>query len=133
MNIFARGARLTRGPFWIWMAMLSVAKAALFYAASRVPENAVLSAFDLVIVIMIAAAVTARFRDAGWPAWPGGIAVVLLAIVLPFAGFFAIAGGRLFPPASVPLAIDIMTFGMMGLLALLIAVAGAIPGRAAAQ
>jgi uncharacterized membrane protein YhaH (DUF805 family) len=89
-NLFARSSRLNRQYFWIWIGCLVVAKLAVDFGFFSLPELHFLSSIDTVIVIFVAIAIGARFRDIGWPRWLGIVLTLLIMLVLPMVLVFAV-------------------------------------------
>jgi uncharacterized membrane protein YhaH (DUF805 family) len=89
-NLFARSSRLNRQYFWVWIGCLVVAKLAVDFGFILSPELHFLTSIDTVIVIFIAIAIGARFRDIGWPRWLGIVLTLLIMLVLPIVLLFAV-------------------------------------------
>jgi uncharacterized membrane protein YhaH (DUF805 family) len=103
-NLFGRSPQLNRKHFWIWIGCLVVAKLAIDFGFMLSPALRSLTSVDTVIVIFIALAIGARFRDAGWPRWLGIVLTLLIMLVLPVALMFAVLmqNGGIDMPAADP-------------------------------
>jgi uncharacterized membrane protein YhaH (DUF805 family) len=89
-NLFSRSSQLNRKHFWIWIGCLVAAKLAVDVGLILSPELHFLSSVDTVMVIFIAVAIGARFRDIGWPRWLGIVLTLLIMLVLPLVLLFAV-------------------------------------------
>ena len=83
--------RLDRRTFWMWVVLLVLGHVLANVSMPR--DSAALMpmiGIDEVILILLAIALTRRFRDIGWPVWIGPT-ILLITIGLPFLGIGIIA------------------------------------------
>jgi len=129
LNIFRKGARVDRASFWVLVLILCLAKTAVFQIGTMNPTASFLSALDMIVIVAIAATVSARFRDIGWPIWIGVTIVLLCMIVVPFGAFEVVVG--LGVQADLLAVMNAVTIATMVVIVALLIVAGCVKGRPA--
>ena len=79
-----RAWRLARGPYWLAVVILIVAKFAFLASIEFFPQMvSIVRNIDTPIVVVLAFVVAARFADAGWRRWPAFVLIILISFVLP--------------------------------------------------
>jgi len=116
---------LDRAAFWPWAVCLMLGHILLALATM---SGAKLGALDTLVVIALALAIGARFRDIGWPQWTGVTFVLLTMLVGPL-GVTAYAISNNLRPAQFMEAMNVYGWFSGPLNLALLIVAGAMPGR----
>ncbi len=119
---------LNRAAFWPWATCLVLGHILLTLATI---SGAKLGALDSLVVIALALAVGARFRDIGWPQWTGVTFVVLTMLVGPLIVTAYAIANNLRPPQFME-AMNVYGWFSGPLNLALLIVAGSMPGRAVA-
>jgi hypothetical protein len=85
-----RHLTIGRRLYWILVVALIVLKVGVVFAIMSAPgAYAILRHVDTATVVVLALVVGGRFADIGWPRWLGITLVLVVAIVVPIAIFFA--------------------------------------------
>jgi len=115
---------LNRAAFWPWAICLVLGHVLLTLATI---SGAKLGALDSLVVIALALAVGARFRDIGWPAWIG-VSFILLTMVVGTLGVTAYAIANNLRPAQFMEAMNVYGWFSGPLNLALLVLAGSMPG-----
>jgi hypothetical protein len=85
-----RHLTIGRRLYWILVVALIMLKVGVVVAIMSAPgAYAILRHVDTAIVVVLALVVGGRFADIGWPRWLGITLVLVVAILVPIAIFFA--------------------------------------------
>jgi uncharacterized membrane protein YhaH (DUF805 family) len=119
--------QLDRRSYWMWAIPIVAAHWLLSIAMANGIDFGPLAPMDTLLVVLLAAALAARFRDIGWPIWIGASFLLATMLVLPVVAFVYTIASDNEPHEFLRLMTPIGRFtGPANIL--LLVVAGCVPG-----